>query len=157
MWAGAVLLCASQSTDFEAVLRAVQERRWSAAQTALQGLEPGLEREQARLYLHHHAGDLRGAWAQAQSGVAAYPQDEFLRGRAVELALSLHLGAKAQALAGGLDPAGAEAPSRQAAQAAWEDEQRYQAAVERGRLIAVVGTALCLAVLWWASRSGERA
>lgn len=156
MWVTALLLCALQSADFQSVLQAVQEQRWSAAQLALSNLEPGLERDQARVYLHHHAGDLRGAWAHAQSGLAAHPDDVFLRGRAVELALSLNMGAQAHALAAKLDPTGPEASGQQAARAAWDDEQRYQAAVQRARLIALLGMGLCLAVLFWASRSRSR-
>jgi len=75
--------------EFQAVLELARKGEFRRAQGELDRLAPGLERDQAGVYLLYHAGDLEGALALCRAARSRHPADEYLTRTQQELALNL--------------------------------------------------------------------
>lgn len=78
-----------QSPEFSRTIELSRAGEFRAAQVQLSRLPQGLEQDQARVYLLHHAGDLAGALQACKQGLERFPQDTYLATTLQELGLAL--------------------------------------------------------------------
>jgi hypothetical protein len=113
------------------VLELARQGEFRRAQAELDRLIPGLERDQAGVYLLYHAGDLEGALALCRAARFRHPADEYLTRTQQEIALNLSRPESLTEL---------QAPQAQALRAS-------EAALEQGQLRSQGLVLACLLVL----------
>lgn len=164
-----LLLCAlswgpPQGGGFEAALEAVSHGRFAEALVAAAQEPDPLRRRQAAIHARHHAGDLRGALAEAAAGLVESPGDPWLLEQAAFLAVSLNEGPRALAwaeeLVAGLEARGGPdgpglARARDLhlqARAATERSVSRGVALQRARAVAATCLLGALVALAWLAR-----
>lgn len=106
----------------EAAIEQVSRGEFGTAYEAALAEPDPLRRAQAELYVRHHAGDLAGALASGERGLAATPDDAWLLERCAYIALTLRHAHKALEYARRLDLA--------TARGADADRTRFAAAAQ---------------------------
>lgn len=160
-----LLLCSAPASaqGLQEAWRLVGEGRFAAALEASQGELDPLARAQARTFVLHQAGDLRGALSAALAGLERSPTDPWLLDQGAYLAISLRSAELARELcarlgraaeSGTLAPEEVERYRRRAAELGLEAEKLL--ALEAGREAALlrargtVGAGLLLGVVLFA-------
>lgn len=90
-----------QSPEFSKALELSRAGEFRAAALQLARLPAGLEQDQARVYLLHHAGDLSGALQACKQGLEHFPADTYLATTRQELGLALSRAGEVNADGGG--------------------------------------------------------
>lgn len=127
--------------EFQAVLELARKGEFRRAQGELDRLAPGLERDQAGVYLLYHAGDLEGALALCRAARSRHPADEYLTRTQQELALNL---SRPEALT---EPQAVEAQALRASQDALEQ------GLLRSQGLVLVCLLVLVGLLLWARRT----
>lgn len=117
------MITIEEPRGLEAAIEQVARGEFGAAYDAAMAEPDALRRAQGELYVRHHAGDLAGALASGERGLAIAPSDPWLLERCSEIALVLRRAPEAAGHARELE--------RVLATGTAADRERFGAAAQR--------------------------